>query len=44
MLDSICHELWLEDGYYKSVETSIKEDFKNEDFEYSLRVVLIKGD
>ena len=39
MLDSICHELWLEDGYYKPAETSIKEDFKNEDFEYNVKII-----
>lgn len=39
MLDSICHELWLEDGYYKPAETSIKEDFKNEDFEYNIKII-----
>ena len=39
MLDSICHELWLEDGYYKTAETSIKEDFKNEDFEYNIKII-----
>ena len=39
MLDSICHELWSEDGYYKASETSIKEDFKNEDFEYNVKII-----
>ena len=39
MLDSICHELWSEDGYYKPAETSIKEDFKNEDFEYNVKII-----
>lgn len=39
MLDSICHELWLEDGYYKPAEISIKEDFKNEDFEYNVKII-----
>ena len=39
MLDSICHELWLEDGYYESIESSIKEDFKNEDFEYNVKII-----
>ena len=39
MLDSICHELWSEDGYYKPAEISIKEDFKNEDFEYNVKII-----
>jgi putative tetratricopeptide repeat-containing protein len=39
MLNSICHELWSEDGYYKPAETSIKEDFKNEDFEYNVKII-----
>lgn len=39
MLDSICHELWSEDGYYKASEISIKEDFKNEDFEYNVKII-----
>ena len=39
MLDSICHELWSEDGYYKTAETSIKEDFKKEDFEYNVKII-----
>ena len=39
MLDSICHELWSEDGYYKPSEISIKEDFKNEDFEYNVKII-----
>lgn len=39
MLNSICHELWSEDGYYKPAETSFKEDFKNEDFEYNVKII-----
>ena len=39
MLDSICHELWSEEGYYKASEISIKEDFKNEDFEYNVKII-----